>query len=170
MSDLNQISETLNPGQGGKQKLPGALGTLTILTFIGCGIGLIFTFLTSWFMNMSSTWIAKAEEMADNLSPKELAEIEKAKVGIAAFNQNKMLLIVLGLVCIALCIVGAIQMRKLKKTGFYIYVAGELLPIVYSTILLGFGIAFNGIFGIIVGLCIPILFVILYARQLKHLS
>jgi hypothetical protein len=77
---------------------------------------------------------------------------------------------IVGIVCLGLCFYGALQMRKLKKTGFYIYTVGELLPIIVNIILLGFGIAFNGVIPIILGLAIPILFVVLYAMQLKHLK
>ncbi len=59
-------------------------------------------------------------------------------------------------------------MRKLKKDGYWIYVSGELLPIIVSLILLGTA-QFNGAFSIVIALGIPLAFVILYTMQRKYL-
>jgi len=54
-------------------------------------------------------------------------------------------------------------MHKLQKQGFFIYVAGQLIPIIYTFVTVGVG------FGLI-GVIIPIVFIVLYATQLKELS
>jgi hypothetical protein len=59
-------------------------------------------------------------------------------------------------------------MRKLKKTGFYIYLIGELLPWLTTFIFIG-AIAFGGL-AIIFGILFTAVFVILYATQLKYLK
>jgi hypothetical protein len=59
-------------------------------------------------------------------------------------------------------------MWKLKKTGFFIYVVGELAPVIVSAILLG-GSAFGGM-SLVMGAIFPVLFVVLYGLNLKHLS
>jgi hypothetical protein len=79
-------------------------------------------------------------------------------------------LILIGLVGIILCFYGAMNMRKLKKDGFYIYTVGELLPVLASTVLLGFSTQFNGVFSYILGIGIPLLFVFLYSRNLQYLK
>jgi hypothetical protein len=61
-------------------------------------------------------------------------------------------------------------MRKLKKEGFYIYTVGELIPVIAGALLLGFSTQFNGVMSYIIGLGIPVLFIILYANNLKHLK
>ena len=66
-----------------------------------------------------------------------------------------------------LCIVGAVFMRKLVKNGFYLYTAGQLLPVIISTLILGIG-SMAG-FGAL-GLVFPIGFIIMYYTQLKHMS
>ncbi len=71
--------------------------------------------------------------------------------------------LIIGLVGIALCFYGAMKMHKLQKQGFFIYVAGQLIPIIYTFVTVGVG------FGLI-GVIIPIVFIVLYATQLKELS
>ena len=46
MTDISTPSKTVELNTEGKPKLPSGLNTLTILTFIGCGIGLLFTLVT----------------------------------------------------------------------------------------------------------------------------
>jgi tryptophan-rich sensory protein len=82
--------------------------------------------------------------------------------------ENRLPIFLLGIVGIGLCIYGALQMRKRKKTGFSVYVLGELLPVVSTVIFIGTG-SFGGL-TIIGSLLIPVIFIILYSTQLKHLS
>jgi hypothetical protein len=67
---------------------------------------------------------------------------------------------------LALCVFGAIQMRQLKKQGYFLYLIGELLPLVAVFLFMGIG-ALKG-FGAIT-LVIPLVFIILYTMQRKHL-
>ena len=76
-----------------------------------------------------------------------------------------------------LCIVGAIMMMKLKKTGFYLYVVGELLPLIYTFVVLGGLGAMNvPIFGeaviiiYLIALVIPLAFIVMYGVNLKHMK
>ena len=82
--------------------------------------------------------------------------------------ENRVMILVLGLVGVALCFYGALQMRNLKKQGFLIYVVGELMPIISFAIFVGFGNLLAGI-GMIFTLLIAAVFIILYATQLKAL-
>ena len=58
-------------------------------------------------------------------------------------------------------------MRKLQKNGYYMWLIGELLPIVGTLIFIGIGF-FTGTTGFF--LIFPLLFIILYTTQLKHLK
>ena len=89
---------------------------------------------------------------------KELTEVSD-KAGFGSIWVG----LIIGLVGIALCFYGAMKMRKLQKQGFFIYVAGQLMPIIYTFVTVGVG------FGLI-GVIIPIVFIVLYATQLKELS
>jgi len=73
-----------------------------------------------------------------------------------------------GLVFTTLCLIGAIQMRNLKKTGYYYYIVGELAPIVLMAGL--FGATFFGAFSLLLAALISVIFVILYSTQLKYLK
>jgi hypothetical protein len=77
-------------------------------------------------------------------------------------------LMVIGFVSIALCVLGAVWMRKLKKDGFWIYVGGELLPVVGNFILLGTD-QFTGVSSVVMAVAIPLVFIALYFRQMKYL-
>lgn len=66
-----------------------------------------------------------------------------------------------------LCLIGALQMRKLKKSGFPLYVVGELGPIVINAALIGFSLV--GGITTIIGLVVALVFVMLYASQRKYL-
>jgi hypothetical protein len=88
--------------------------------------------------------------------------LEMAQVGF----DNKTLLLAVNLVCIALCLVGAIQMRKLKKSGFFIYTIGELAPVFLLAGLLSSLSNINFLFSVF----FAFLFVILYVTQLKYLE
>lgn len=81
--------------------------------------------------------------------------------------ENKLPLMVLGLVAVALCFYGAMQMRKLKKQGYMFYVIGELLPFVTSALFVGM-FMFTGI-GFAFGVGLTILFILLYTVNRKHL-
>jgi len=88
---------------------------------------------------------------------------------------NRSLLLISGLVFTTLCLISAFQMRKLKKLGYYLYLIGEIAPIVVSAGLFGglSGGSSNSamtIFGVIIGIGIPVVFVILYSTQLKYLE
>jgi hypothetical protein len=77
----------------------------------------------------------------------------------------------INLACVLACAFGAFMMWKLKKTGFYIYTAGELIPVVASIALLGSmpgGGLFAGL-GMIAAI-IPVAFVVMYGLNLKHMK
>ena len=76
---------------------------------------------------------------------------------------------IIGLVSIALCFVGALWMRKRRKDGFWLYTAGELAPIVGGLIIMGTA-SFTGAMSIVTNIGIPLLFVFLYSLQRKHLT
>jgi hypothetical protein len=169
MAELNEPGDFLTDING-KKKLPGSLNVLSILTFIGCGVGLLWTFGGFAFMNWSLKMMDNAQSSNANLSEKQVNDMDKSRLIIEKVLAHKWPLILIGLVGIILCFYGAMNMRKLKKDGFYIYTVGELLPILASTVLLGFSTQFNGVFSYIFNIGIPLLFVFLYSRNLQYLK
>lgn len=151
-----------------EKKLPGSIGTLTILTFIGSGLGLIMYCMNYFRADKAVAEMEKARDNPDtpafvkNMMTPEA--IDQARLAA----ENKLPLMILNLIALALCVAGAIQMRKLKKDGYFMWLIGELLPYIATVIFLGTG-SFKGIpFYIATG--IVLLFVILYTNQLKYLK
>jgi hypothetical protein len=150
-----------------KPTLSGGLNVLTILTFIGSGIQILSGLWQFFTAEKSYKALQDAQGNLDavpgflkSMMGPEMLEIARKTA------ENKMPLLLLNLVGAALCIYGAMEMRKLKKQGFLLWVTGEFLPIISGIIFIGMGM-FKG-FGII-GMVFPILFLILYAVQRKNL-
>ena len=162
MENSYQTNDVLDPHR--PKELPGALNTLTILTFVGCGLGYILSLLTYVFTNNASDKVDKMSQAG--ASQQQIDEFMKAA-------EHRGMLLITGLIFTTLCLIGAIQMRKLKKTGYYLYLIGELAPFVVSAGLIGLTVDTSNvkaIIGMVVGIAIPIVFVILYSLQLKRLS
>lgn len=152
MTDLNQgldqAKDALNLEEKDMKKLPQMLNVLTILTYIGCGLGvlfILFAFLGVGFLS--------------SLAPKSS---EGSAIASTVTNYATLSLVA-SLVGIALCFFGAMKMRNLLKVGFFIYVAGQLIPIIFTFATVGvtFGIT---------AVVIPLVFIVLYAMQLKFLK
>ena len=78
----------------------------------------------------------------------------------------KLPILILSLVALSLCLYGAIEMRKRKKQGYILWLIGEILPIGTSLLFIGM-LSMKGI-GLI-GIFIPLLFIILYTVNKKDL-
>ena len=167
MNETNSASNVLNFAEGEKPTLPSGLNVLTILTFVGSGLA----FLSSiWsFTNADKGYkdiVAAQDKLADapawakGMMGPGMVEIARKSM------ENKLPILLLGLVATALCVYGAIEMRKLKKQGFILWLAGEILPIVSGVLFIGTGM-FTG-FTLIMML-FPAIFIILYVVQRKNL-
>ncbi|CAN5702846.1 hypothetical protein BH11BAC3_BH11BAC3_36550 [soil metagenome] len=152
-----------------KPPLPSSINTLTILTFIGSGIAFLYIVFMPALNKLMMGFMEKATESGDDLSASKLAEIERGKTVIELAQANIVPIMVIGLISVILCVVGAIWMRKLKKDGYWLYIAGELLPVIGNFIFLGTE-QFTGVASIVFGLGLPLLFIGLYSMQLKFLS
>ena len=168
MADINtNREEVLDFAEGGKPTLPSGLNILTILTFIGCAIGFIggiYSYMTAeksykTLLDMQSKLDTVPPMMRKMMGPEALEMTKKSM-------DNKLPILLLTIVGVALCLYGAIEMRKLKKQGFILWLAGEVLPIIGIVIFLGIG-TFAG-FGLFF-LLVPLIFIVLYLVQRKHL-
>jgi len=81
--------------------------------------------------------------------------------------ENRIPIVVLSVVAVALCFYGALQMRQLKKQGFLLYTIGELLPFLTQLLFIG-AFAFSGM-TMYFFIAITVLFILLYTMQRKHL-
>jgi hypothetical protein len=164
MENSYQTNDVLDPHR--PKKLPGMLNVLTILTFIGCGLGYIGSCWT--YISSTAEKIAEAQEKRAQLPDSGFAaKMLDDSIKMAQINyENKTLILITNLIFITLCLIGALQMRKLKKSGYFIYVIGELAPVVLLVGLIG---GFTG-FGVWISVFFSLLFVILYGTQLKYLE
>ncbi len=161
------MSEDMN---NGAPKRPTFLTVLCILSFIGIGLGLIggiMSFATAGIAEgmteaMMEEGMADYEDMMSEMGQEEGGLLGGLfDQGMAAMEHARTLAIV-QILGNLLCLFGVLRMWKLKKQGFYLYTAGELIPPIVGVILVG------GLMA--TGLIIPILFVVLYGLNLKHMS
>ncbi|MBL7772458.1 MAG: hypothetical protein JNM95_06345 [Chitinophagaceae bacterium] len=165
MSEFEKIQDTLNLEESDLQKLPSGLNVLTILTYIGSGLGLLGGIYN--YFTVCST-VEKMEAMGDNsaMSGAIGKMVEEAMKSAQKQCDNRTAIAIITVVTCILCFVGAMQMRNRKKSGFLIYSVGELLGPLAMIFFIGSGM-FAGFQ--LIGVIIPILMVILYATQRKHL-
>lgn len=159
----------LNPFEEEKKKLPTMLNVLTILTFIGSAFMLISIPISKFFIGFAKKAMEDPATM-ERMTEKEIAEMEKGVRVFDLMEANATPIWIVTILGAALCIYGAVQMRKLKKDGYFIYLVGEILPIIGFAIILGFSNYFTSTSSYITNLGLPLLFIILYATQLKHLK
>lgn len=149
-------------------KLPSTLNVLTILTFIANGLGFLWSFVT--FSRAQATYdtVVNNQQNLDS-SPEWLRKlagphpVETAR----AMLDNRLPILIITLVTCALCFFGALQMRKRKKVGFSLYILGDIVPIA-TGIFIGFDTFFTISYMIVT--VITVLFIILYAGQLKYMK
>lgn len=152
------------------KKLPSLLNVITILTLIACAFGIfgeVYGFFTA------DSGVAQMEKAIADPNFQQAPEFVKKMMGPEILEMkrvmaaNKYPLLILGVLGLVLCLVGAIQMRARKKQGYFLWLIGEVLPIISSFIFIG-GVFFSGwkLFFLI----FPVLFIILYTTQRKHLT
>ena len=168
MTDINQPANTENWLEEPK-KLPSMLNVLTILTFIGNGLGFISAFYSYFSAASNYDKVVQAQDKMDQMPDFVKNMMGPDPVGNARrMLDNRLPIMLLTLVGSLLCFYGAWQMRKLKKTGFTIYIVGDIVPFISLFLFIGASTlaGFTGIFSLI----ITAVFVILYATQLKYMK
>ncbi len=146
-------------------KRPQFLKVICILSFIGSGLA-FFGAIWGYFSAKASA--AMIERMGEMEEGDALGVMGAMQETMRKAVENAVPNLIIGLVCALLCLFGAIQMWKLKKTGFFIYTLGELAAPISVFILSGGGLI--GGIGATFGLVIAIVWVVLYALNLKHLK
>jgi uncharacterized BrkB/YihY/UPF0761 family membrane protein len=172
MSNSNVNPDTLNHSDFDRPSLPPGLNVLTILTFIGSGIQLLFVIFG--FLRAQSQYDEK-DKVLESIKSGEMPGWVKSimpdpanyEMMLTKNLENKIPMLLLGVVAVFLCVYGAMQMRKLKKSGFTIYLVGQLLPFATTALFVGF-FMFSGLMFIL-GCAITVLFILLYLTQRKHL-
>ncbi len=171
---MNQenTADFLNYDDNNKPKLTSGLNVLTILSFIGCALQLLGS-LWSFFTAKKS--YDSVDKLSEQMNSDSMPSWVKSMMGdpenmvemIKKTYENRIPIILLSLIAIALCFYGLLQMRKLKKQGFLFYTIGEILPFLTQILFIG-AFTFSG-FGMIFAVAIAVLFILLYAMQRKNL-
>lgn len=145
-------------------KRPQFITVLCILTFIGSGLSFVGALWGYFSIKASEKFLqgmSASQEDAHGMISGMQETIIKAV-------ENAVPNMVIGLLCSLICLYGAIQMWKLKKTGFFIYSVGEITPAI-SAFFLGGGGLIGGA-GAVVGLLFAMVWIVLYAINFKHLK
>jgi hypothetical protein len=149
-------------------KLPSMLNVLTILTIIWNCISFLFSIIGYVRAPANLDSVVQNQDKMDQ-APAFLKNMMGSDPVAAArlALENRLPIMLIGIVSAVLCLYAAIQMRKRKKIGFSIYIIGDLVP--FASIIFVGTAGISG-FAAIFGLCIVVLFIILYATQLKYLK
>jgi len=165
MADLNQPTDILLPVE--KPKIPTGINVLTILTFIWCAYecySAIKNFIGGQQalekLEEAQTKLESAPSWAKKMAGPEVMEMVRKGI------ENKIPILVIGLLATGLCVYGAMEMRKLKKQGYLLWLIGEILPWISALIFIG-PIIFSTFIGYFI--IFPILFIILYTVNRKYL-
>jgi len=161
MTDFNQFHDSITDVQQPK-KLPDMLNVLTILTFIGCAIGILSSIYSYFTVCKSAEVMANMDEQSSGFMAGFMSGVKESAIKQC---EMKLPVLLISIISILLCFVGALQMRKLKKSGFMLYTIGNLLGPIALLILISSGFGFTTILGFL----FPVIFIILYASQLKHM-
>lgn len=159
----------IDQGEFDKPKLTKTLNILTILTIIGSAIFLISVLLMPTCTGFSKKMMAKAAESGQQMSPKDMEKIREANAQLEIVEKNMVPYIAINVLGAGLCLFGAVMMRKLKKDGYWLYIAGQVLPWVGNILVLGVAYFTGQMMNTIFMLMITLLFIVLYTTQRKNL-
>jgi hypothetical protein len=159
-----------NPFDHQPQKATGMLNVLTILTIIGS----VFSFVQSlWTYFTVEKSLKQLQEVMRSGNLEDAPAFVKSMVNEETLHltelavQYKEVFLILYIVGAVLCLLGAIQMRSLKKQGYMIWLTGELLPLIGSIALLGMA-SLKGF--ALIGFVFPFGMIILYTVSKKQLN
>ena len=147
--------------------LPSFLNVLTILTFIGSGLGIIGGLYGLTTIDQQKEAIQIMENMPGSSAifgqafNAEMTEMIRVSLDNIYLLQGSAILLA------TICIIGAIQMRKLKKSGYLLYVISSAISIVIPMTVFGFGIMSVMMMA---GHLFTVAFVVMYSVNLKYLN
>ena len=150
--NMNPVAET--------KKRPSFLTVLCILSFVGIGIGIISALYSLITFSATTELINQYGSAMENMPFGGMVDT-LVKWGETLYT--------IQIVANLICLIGVLMMWKLKKTGYFIYLVGEVAPAIASFALMG-GYGPLGTLAMVSGLIFPIAFIIMYGLNLKHMS
>lgn len=163
-----------NPFEASQIKRPALLTVICILTFIGSGWGVLYNLFSlfragmmdaNFHMEQYSTMMGELENQGVPAFFHNLlsSSMEMIQAGLVYAREMAIINLVLGVISI----LGAILMFQLKRLGFYLYTAAQILLLFVASYFVGFSLVvvlqmfFSGI--------ISLVFIILYGLNLKYM-
>jgi hypothetical protein len=167
---MSYQQDAITPGDYEVKKLPTGLNVLTILSMVWTVIQLIGTV---WGFIGAKKNFDEKDKVLEQLKSPDMPKFAKSLIGdpdkfiisVTKNYENRIPILVLGLVAVALCFYGLLEMRKLRKQGFLLYTVGELLPFVGMAVFIG-TFAITGTMAIVF-IVISLLFIAIYASYRK---
>jgi len=150
------------------EKPTGTLKTLTTLTFIGCAY-IYITTLWGLFKNQDiDKQVEDLRTARDQVGEGFMAKWMDASIDmVQRVHDYRWINLLSTLLFTTLCLVGAMQMRKLKKQGFNIYVIGQVAPLLLAFVIMGVNMVSLVTIGFLA--VIALVFILLYAGQRKYM-
>lgn len=144
------------------------LTLLCVLTFLSCGLGLFDAIVSlSRTQTVAETTAITRKPLPEDRKKKEKSYFEDRASGDVPLPSDPDLiqpLAIAQLLYSGITLIGAILMFRLRRVGFWVYVAGVAVGLILPVILAGFG-ALNVSFGVFFSL----LFVYLYWNNIEEM-
>jgi len=129
---------------------PTFLTVLCILSFIAAGLGILGYITAITAMSVVSAGVSALESAGGTITQ---------TMGPSA--AMTWAYVIVGFVTTLVSLYGVIKMWKLAKIGFFLYVGASVVSMIMGFVYSGFGV---------MGVIFPILFIVLYGLNLKHLK
>ena len=172
---MNENEETLDINEVNPEvKRPVFITVLCILTFVGAGIGLLGALWSLFTIGQ----VQNTYEALDSFG----GFGDGIGNGMEDFYRWSKISVYLNLLGNAMCLTGALVMWNLKKVGYFIYVPGQIIPLIGSFMIIssmsnlagagpaGGMLANFGMLGFVLGALFPAAFIIMYGVNLKHMK
>lgn len=171
--------DSFNAEQAAAPQRPQFLSVLCILTWITCGFVFISTVGNILFQKSPEEQMEQIEQMR-SISPEAADQMEAA---LDAQNNDgfKAVNTAITLIACGLSAFGAVMMWQLRKKGFFLYIAGELIP--YLSFAFGGAKAMSALGAMggmsgsaVLGITIAVMalfdgiFIAMYAANTKHMT
>lgn len=146
---------------------PVFLLVLCILTFVGAGLSLIGALISVLTVGQMEESYQQMSDTMGNLGTDIGVNFEDSYKWAKLSNY-------LNLLGNVLCLAGALFMFKLRKIGYYMYVPGQIIPIIGAYLamnsMFGGGIfAGFGLVAVVFSSLFALAFIIMYGLNLKHM-
>lgn len=149
--NYNQYYDSRNPFEP-KKRRPGIILVLAILTFIGSGFNLL----------SNAVWIFMGKSMANFQMPFQNEQmLETIHVMSEAAAWKYVIIALFYLVSI----IGAVFMLYMKKLGFHVYTASQIILLFLPSFLI-----FNQIRSDMFSVLFTVLFIVLYGVHYKNMT